>query len=139
MCMAFKVKYKEKMSWLKNGKSTITAYKVVNKRDDGRYYPLVYNTATPFLKTKMTKIKKEPLRKLSLNFVNSVIPNKVFKWNTSYTPYFHLFLQLTDAKNWKMAHNIILECEVPKKEITAGGFQDGQVIVTKAFKIIGEI
>lgn len=130
MCLYILKSEEEKNEWLKKQKETIVAYKSVRK-DGGKYYPSCYHHGhggESFFSRRMNRIKGDRIAQTTY-------------WGNkgSYKPFYHLFKHKTHAKNWMCLCETV-KCEIPKKDVTAIGSQDGEfVIVTKAFKIIKEV
>ena len=132
MCLNFVKTEEATKKWLSKKPDTIIAYKVVNKKYDGKYYPICMGTHQAFRNgTNRLRERSERIRK---KFID------VYK----YVPHYHLFVTLEGAKDWFSAgaREVILKCEIKKKDITAVGTQfdrRSHAIVTKAFKIVEEV
>lgn len=127
MCLYRKWTSTEVSDWQKRQPDIIIAYKVV-KTNGNKIYPIYfYNHDKPFQKNNILEEKEE---EISTSNKDSV-----------YLPYYHVFAHRKDALNWASVDNeIVLECEIPKNQITAIGTQgkkgEMRVIVTKEFTFV---
>lgn len=132
MCIEHKKTEEQLKKWLKNKPETMILYKSVVKMA-GKYYPTYKYTDCKFTTTNR-------IRRNGREFVY------VFQGCSTYRPYYHLFRYKKYAKKWEADYGYpttVLKCEVKKEDITAVGDQTfgptAEVIVTKAFKIVGEV
>ena len=136
MCLNSKWDNGKKTNWLKKRPKTITAYKLVDK-EDGEYvsfhFPYTY-----YESKKMNRVKGTP-EPITLSYAALIPVNQ-------YVPYYHLYLFKKGAKYLRSRwtgynqNSCIVECQIPKKDITTIGEENaGTVIVTKAFKIVKEV
>ena len=131
MCLDVLKSEEETEKLLKSKKDKIIAYKVVDKTAKG-YESFHFNNC-PFHSRKMNRIT---------NFRAMITTNYSY---VEYNPYYHLFFCKEGAREhikgwWGRTNACIVKCEIPKKDITTVGKQDGEiVIVTRAFKIIEEV
>jgi len=109
--------------WFKDKPDNITAYKVVEIKD-GKVFPSFFNEKS-FKKT--NKLKK---RSISQRTQADIC-------HSFYQPYYHFFLDRRDAKGWAWGCETVLECTVPKDQITVVGRQaDSLAIVAKEFTFV---
>ncbi len=145
MCLDGKWTGVDRDDWFEKQPKTITAYKIVVERKTRWLFVRRTRLAPPFYSGKFYK-KRNRLRKKIHK-----IPIFSGRDNETYTPYYHLYLNIADAKEthahiqltrsheFVKIHKIV-KCEVPKKLITEIGFEFKKVvIITKGFTIIEEI
>lgn len=123
--------------WLENKPDTITAYKVVKIEDKKAYPPVFWGQ---YKKTNKLDSEKCPGEKCP-GF--TMVLNKRGSYDyVGYKAYYHIFSTKQAAKEWSTARwsflktraTRVLECEIPKKSITAVGTELGcTVIITKEF------
>lgn len=136
--MVSKISDEEKKKWLKGKPETIVAYKAVVKyHEDGKYYPPFYsinnaNGAYAPMR-EINTISEEPPMQETLDSIGS-------EKTSSYAPYFHFFTDKKAARVSFAMPNAVVRCEIPKKDITAIGEQNGaEVIVAKSFKMTKQL
>lgn len=138
MCLHYVETDISKKRWLGKQPKNIIAYKIMRKKR-GKYYPLFTSHGhgfDSFFPRRMNRIKGN--RTTILSWFR--LPPGCHK-AAHYAPEYHLFRYKKNAFDWgKYRYAVIVKCEIPKKDITEVGTQDGfKVIVTKAFKIVEEI
>jgi len=154
MCLDSKWSDDKKKEWLESQPKIITAYKVAEiscKRDkllEELLGIIRYKTeiVAPFfcdLSYKQKNRIRMKRRKIEIGC------NWGLKNPNKYIPYYHLFLNLTDAIAFQTHRNrahhrdidlIVMECKVPKKHITEIGYENGRsVVVTKSFTLVEKI
>lgn len=136
MCIESKLNDEQREVWLKTQPDIITAYKVV-VTDKYRYSKLClysifsYGDERAFKRKNRLKVAKRD----ALTNKRSITEN-----GSKYVAYYHVFAHAIDAsmycRSWTGA--IVVECTVPKKYITDIGYQEGVVIITRGFDIIGQ-
>lgn len=127
MCLSTVWPKKKQKEWLKKKKSPLIVYGVANKRANGCYYPAFWNADRPY--------------KLGLNELPER-KRKVNAWTLGggrYLPYFHRFITLKSAKNWRL-WGTYLRWRCYKKDITDIGTQRGSVvIIARKLTLLGEV
>lgn len=138
MCISYKLYSKAKKKWLKTQPDIITAYKCVYVREyygTTRFFPIVYSNSRnkPFKrKNTLREIESKQSDKRTGTYFQEGANRTV------YIAYYHLYLNREDAESWVDSDRKIIKCTVPKKCITDIGLQNGVVIITKQFSIVGE-
>ena len=133
MCLHHLSTPEKTRKWLKKQPDVIIAYKCVRIGSDGKYYPICSHHGRGqerFFPRRINRIKWY-----------RVEIRTCWGYQQFYKPYYHLFKYITPARDWAdLECSRVVKCAIPKKDITAIGTQDGSfVIVTKAFKILGEV
>lgn len=126
MCLDTKKSFEKQLEWLGKQPPVVTAYKVVYK-ERRRYLPCcMYGSFYPKKMNRITEVRRTKAL--------------TEKSREEYRPYYHLFMNKNVAIRWSWHGTVVVQCEVPKSNITDVGIQDGgSVIVATAFKIIKEI
>jgi len=145
MCIDYKFTKEEKEKWLKDKPETITAYKVVVKKEitnKGRINGLsaLYFNYYFQRKNRIKTVVSEHSRRIT-----NTCYNKTDKL-TTYVAYYHLYLLKEEAKSyrdrWYFANRKgmrVITCKIPKELITDVGYQDERlVVVTRGFDIVGQ-
>lgn len=146
MCLDYKMSNISKYLWMMLKPENIIAYKVVIKRKNGSYGPVVVPKEMSFKKKNKISDKKAPIITI-FTLWQHLIWITFFKYpkndiKAKYQAFFHLFATEKSANGFMKAQSqqAMIKCSVPKKSITAVGKQNKErVIVTKTFKIIEEM
>lgn len=145
MCLSYKKKEEDKKEWLAKQPEEITAYKVVcvhsaNPEGKARLYPVYVQNpkGKPFKRSNLVReVKHKYSPKERRTYYKN--PNN-YEPPVPYMAYFHLYANKLDADIFTsyQGNYKVIECKVLKKFITDVGEQDGVVIVTRKFTIVGQ-
>ena len=137
MCLDSRYTRKQIERRLESKQQKFIVYKAANKIGS-KYYPTNFDRKNPYKKNNKIKGRRSAIR---IRYEET--------WNEAYyRPYFHLFFNSEHAVWWhKVIHHdfnveqqVILMCEVNKKDVHVIGKKDNMVVVVVTkFKILEEM